>query len=196
MASIGQEPIGLRSVLASALAENWWLILLRGIAAILFGVLALIWPGVTIVTLVILFAAYALVDGVFALVAAIRGGTMFPRWWLALVGIAGVVAGLYSFFFPGAAALVLILLIGWWSIVKGVFEIVGAISLRKEIDNELMLIFAGALSVAFGIVVILFPGAGALALVWIIAIYAIIFGFAFVGLAFRLKRHRDRLKTA
>lgn len=188
MASIQPAPLG--GLLANALAENWWLILLRGIAAILFGVLALLWPGVTIVTLVILFAIYAVVDGVFALVAAIRGGTMFPRWWLALVGVAGVFAGLYSIVFPGAAALVLILIIGWWSVVRGVFEIVGAISLRKEIDNEWMLVFAGALSVLFGIAVLIFPGAGALALVWVVAFYAILFGAMLVALSLRLRQHK------
>ncbi len=190
MTSIGQDPMGLRGALVGAMAENWWLILLRGIAAIIFGVLALAWPGVTIVTLVILFAVYALVDGVVSLIAAIRGGTMFPRWWLALVGVAGVFAGLYAIVFPAAAALVLILIIGWWSVVRGVFEIVGAFSLRKEIDNEWMLILAGALSVLFGIAVVIFPTAGALALVWIIAFYAILFGAMLVGLSLRLKRHK------
>lgn len=190
MADVGGGAMGFRGVLLGAMAENWWLILLRGIAAIVFGVLALIGPVVALVTLVILFAIYALVDGVIALVAAIRGGTMMPRWWLALVGVAGVFAGLYAIVFPGVAALVLILIIGWWSVVKGVFEIAGAISLRKEIDNEWMLILAGALSVLFGLAVVIFPGAGALALVWVIAVYAILFGFMLVGLAFRLKAHK------
>jgi uncharacterized membrane protein HdeD (DUF308 family) len=190
MASIGQESIGLRSVLASTLAENWWLILLRGIAAILFGVLAFIWPGITLFTLIIFFGAYALVDGVFSIMAAIRGGTMAPRWWLALVGVAGLATAAITFFWPGKTAFILVLFIGWWSIVKGIFEIVGAISLRKEIDNEWMLVFAGALSVAFGAVIVLFPGAGALALIWMIAVYAIIFGVVLVGLAFRLKARK------
>jgi uncharacterized membrane protein HdeD (DUF308 family) len=185
MASIGQDPV--ERILVGALADNWWLILLRGIAAIVFGVLAFLWPGVTLVTLVILFAAYALVDGVFSLAAALRGGSMAPRWWLVLVGVAGVAAGLYAVAWPGAAALILILLIGWWSIVKGIFEIVGAISLRREIDNEWMLVFAGALSVAFGLIVVIFPGAGALGLIWMIGAYSIVFGVVLLGLAFKLR---------
>ena len=117
MASIGQESIGLRSVLASTLAENWWLILLRGIAAILFGILAFLWPGITLITLVILFGAYALVDGIFSIVAAIRGGTMSPRWWLALVGVAGLATAAITFFWPGKTAFILVLFIGFCILV-------------------------------------------------------------------------------
>lgn len=177
--------------LLTALAKNWWLILLRGVAAIVFGVLAFLWPGVTLLTLVIFYGAYVLVDGLLALwAAATGGGGMMPRWWLALAGLLGVVAGLLTFFWPGVTALVLIMFIGAWALVRGVFEIVGAIQLRKEIDNEWMLILGGALSVAFGLGVLLLPGAGALALIWLIAAYAIAFGIVTVLLALRLRKHR------
>jgi uncharacterized membrane protein HdeD (DUF308 family) len=173
-----------------ALAKTWWLVLLRGIAAIVFGVLAFIWPGLTLFTLIILYGAYALVDGVIALIAAFSGGAKpAPTWWLIVAGIAGIAAGIATFVWPGITALVLIVFIGVWSIVRGIFEIVGAIKLRKEIDNEWWLILAGALSVVFGVLVLIMPGAGALALIWVIGAYAIVFGILLVGLSFRLRKH-------
>jgi uncharacterized membrane protein HdeD (DUF308 family) len=172
------------------LAKNWWMVLLRGIAAIVFGVLAFIWPGLTLLTLVILYGAYALVDGVISLVAAFSGGAKpVPTWWLVVGGLAGIVAGILTFVWPGITAFVLIVFIGAWSIVHGIFEIIGAIKLRKEIDNEWWLILAGVLSVIFGIAVLAMPGAGALALIWVIGAYAIVFGILLVGLAFRLRKH-------
>lgn len=177
--------------LLEGLARNWWLMLLRGIAAIVFGVMAFVWPGPTLAVLVIFFGAYMLVDGALALWAAITGhnGTAL-RWWLAVVGASGIAVGLMTFFWPGTTALALVLFIGAWSLVRGVFEIIGAIQLRKEIDNEWMLILGGVLSVIFGLGVLALPGAGALALVWVIAIYAIIFGGTMVAFAFRLKQHK------
>ena len=174
-----------------ALAKAWWLVLLRGIAAIVFGVLAFVWPGLTLITLVLFYGAYALIDGVCALAAAFTGGAKpVPTWWLVVVGILGILAGLVTFLWPGATALVLIFFIGGWAIAHGIFEIVGAIKLRKEIDNEWWLILAGALSVIFGIIVLIAPGAGALALVWIIGVYSLAFGVLLVGLSLRLRRHR------
>jgi uncharacterized membrane protein HdeD (DUF308 family) len=172
-----------------ALAKNWWLLLLRGIAAIIFGVLAFAWPGVTLLTLILFYGAFALVDGVLAIIAAITGGAPGPRWWLAIVGLLGIAAGLLTFLMPGLSALVLLFFIAGWAIATGVFQIMGAIQLRKEIDNEWLLILGGIISVLFGIGVMLAPGAGALALVWVIGTYAIIIGVLFVALAFRLKKH-------
>src|SRR5512145_3363266 len=106
-----------RGVLLHSLAKNWWLILLRGIFAILFGVLAFVWPGVTLVTLVMFYGAFALVDGLLAIVAAITGGAPAPRWWLAIVGLAGIAAGLLTFLWPGVTALVLLVFIAIWAIV-------------------------------------------------------------------------------
>jgi len=174
-----------------ALAKNWWLVLLRGIAGIVFGILAFVWPGLTLAVLILLYGAYALVDGVFALIAAFTGGAKpVPTWWLVVVGLCGIAAGLVTFFWPGVTALVLIFFIGGWAIAHGIFEIVGAIKLRKEIENEWWLILAGALSVIFGVIVLAAPGAGALALVWVIGAYSLVFGILLVGLSLRLRKHR------
>lgn len=182
------SPFGL--ALMRPLAENWWLFLLRGVATILFGLVALVFPGIALVSFVWVYGAFAFVDGAFAIGGAIRGGTMTPRWWLAIVGIAGIAAGILAVVWPGITALVLLTFIGIWSIIRGLFEIVGAFSVRRHIDNEWMLIAAGALSVLFGIIVLVAPGAGALALLWLIGAYAIVAGIMLVGFAFRLREHR------
>ena len=174
-----------------ALAANWWLVLLRGIASILFGILAFAWPGLTLLTLIFLYGAYALIDGACALIGVFTGrARTAPTWWLIIVGICGIAAGLIAFVYPGLTAIVLVLLIGAWAIAHGVFEIIGAIQLRKEIKNEWMLILAGAISVIFGVIIMAAPGAGALGLVWAIAAYSIVFGAMLVGFAFRLRQHR------
>ena len=172
-----------------ALARNWWLLLLRGIAAIAFGVLTFFWPGLTLLTLLFLYGAFALFDGVLSLAAAIMGGAPAPRWWLAIVGLLGLAAGILTFAWPGVTALVLLLFIAFWAIATGVMQIVGAIRLRKEIDNEWLLIFCGVLSVAFGLILIVQPQTGALALAFVIAFYAILEGVGLVGLALRLRAH-------
>jgi uncharacterized membrane protein HdeD (DUF308 family) len=172
-----------------ALAKNWWLLLLRGIAAIIFGVLAFVWPGLTLLTLILFYGAFALVDGVLAIAAAVTGGAPAPRWWLAIVGLLGIAAGLLTFLMPGVSALVLLFFIAGWAIATGVLQIIGAIQLRKEIDNEWLLILGGVVSVLFGVGMMLAPGAGALALVWVIGIYSVVLGVTFVALAFRLKKH-------
>jgi uncharacterized membrane protein HdeD (DUF308 family) len=188
--SVDAKGLGPGAAILHGLAKNWWLVLLRGIASIVFGVLAFAWPGITIISLVIVYGAYALVDGLFSLYAAIRGETgPAPRWWLAVVGVAGVLAGIISFAVPGVVALWLLLLIGAWAIVSGIFEIVGAVRLRKEIDNEWMLILHGAISVLFGVLLMAMPGPGALALVWVIGAYAILGGVILSALAFRLRKH-------
>jgi uncharacterized membrane protein HdeD (DUF308 family) len=175
--------------MVNALAKNWWLLLLRGIAAVVFGVLAFFWPGLTLLTLVLFYGAFALVDGVLAVIAAITGGAPAPRWWLAIVGISGIAAGLLTFLMPGISALVLLLFIAGWAIATGVFQIIGAVKLRKEIDNEWLLILNGVISVLFGVGMMLAPGAGALALVWLIASYSVIAGALLIGLAIKLKKH-------
>ncbi len=184
-----QPGVGLGSAMVHALAKNWWLLLLRGIAAIIFGLLAFAWPGLTLLTLILFYGAFALVDGVLAIVTAITGGVPGSRWWLAIVGLLGIAAGLLTFLTPGLTALVLLFFIAGWAIVTGVFEIIGAIKLRKEIDNEWLLILGGIISVLFGVGMMLAPGAGALALVWVIGAYSVVMGVLFVALAFRLKKH-------
>jgi len=181
--------IGLGSAMVHALAKNWWMLLLRGIAAIIFGGLALAWPGITLVTLILFYGAFVLVDGVLAIVAAITGGAPAPRWWLAIVGLLGIAAGLLTFLMPGVTAIVLLYFIAGWAIATGAFQIIGAIRLRKEIDNEWLLILCGIISVLFGVAMMLSPGAGALALIWVIGGYAIVIGVLLVVLSFRLKKH-------
>lgn len=175
--------------LLHALARNWWLEVLRGVAAIAFGVLAFAWPGITLVTLVLFYGAFVLVDGVLALAAAVMGGNAMPRWWLAIVGLAGIVAGALTFVWPGITAFILLLFIAAWAIVLGIFEIVGAIRLRKEIEGEWLLILNGALSVLFGLVLLWRPGLGALAVVWIIGAYAIVLGVIYVIFGLKLRQH-------
>ena len=178
--------------LLGSLAENWWLVLLRGIASLIFGILAFFWPGLTLLTLIFLWGAYALVDGVFALWSAISGrvGEMQSRWWLALVGLCGVVAGILTFAWPGITGLILLFFIAGWAIATGIFQIVGAIRLRKEIEGEWLLILGGLLSIAFGVLLIAWPGVGALAVVWVIAWFSILLGCIYIALAFRLKKHK------
>ncbi len=175
--------------MAQILNKNWWLVVLRGVAAIVFGVLTLIWPGPTLAALVILFGAYALADGIFAIASGVTGSSLSgsSRWLLVLEGLVGVIAGLITFFAPGITAVGLLFYIGAWAIVTGILEVVAAIQLRKEISDEWLLIFGGILSVAFGMLVYIYPGASALSILWMIGIYAVVFGVATVALGFRLK---------
>jgi uncharacterized membrane protein HdeD (DUF308 family) len=183
----------LASSIVAPLARQWWVFLIRGIVALAFGLLGFFYPAATLVTLVLFYGAYALVDGVFAAVSAVRGKEgMGPRWWLALVGVLGIVAGLVTYLWPGITALALMMVIGVWALVYGVFEIVGAIRLRKEIDNEWLLLIHGLLAVLFGLMALVRPGAGALALVWLIGSFALASGVVLVVFAFRLKKHAGR----
>jgi uncharacterized membrane protein HdeD (DUF308 family) len=164
------------------------MILLRGIFAILFGIAAFIWPGLTIEVLVLLFGAYALLDGIIAVIVGIQQYGETKRWWAVLLeGIAGIALGVLTLFWPGTTTTVLLAFIAAWAIVTGVFEIAAAVWLRKVIQGEWMMILAGALSVLFGVLLILQPGAGALALVWLIGAYAIVFGVLLSILAFQLR---------
>jgi uncharacterized membrane protein HdeD (DUF308 family) len=145
--------------LLHALARNWWLLLLRGICAVLFGVLTFLWPAITLITLVLLLGIYTLADGILSLAAAIMGGPAKSRWWLAVVGLLGIAAGIVMFLWPGVAALLLLIYIGAWSIATGVMQIIGAIALRTEIRDEwlLALLFViGTFAIAYGIILILF----------------------------------------
>lgn len=182
---------GLPKPMLHALADKWWLVLLRGIAAIVFGVLCIVWPGISLVSLVILYGAFAFADGILALVAIMRGEAKdAPVWWLVVMGLAGIATGLITFFWPGITALVLVIFIGALAVVRGVTEIIAAIRLRKEIDNEWWLILAGLMSLVFGVLILAMPGPGALALVWVIGVYAIAIGIMFVMFSLRLKNHK------
>jgi uncharacterized membrane protein HdeD (DUF308 family) len=173
-------------LLVTAVADHWWVFALRGVAAVLFGVLAFVWPGITLAVLVLLWGAFALADGVLALIAAFRT-TNDHRWGLILEGIVGIAAGVVTFIWPGLTALVLLYIIAAWAILTGVLELVAAVRLRKVIDNEWWLALGGIASVLFGLVLVLAPGAGALAVVWLIGLYAIVFGVLMLLLAWRLR---------
>ena len=178
--------------LLRSLAENWWLLLLRGFAAIAFGVLAFFWPGLTLITLTWLWGAYALSDGVIAIWAAFNasGGDAAPRWWLGVSGVVSILAGVVAFWYTGMTTLVLLMFIAVWAIIIGATQIWGAIALRRVVQNEWLLIINGVLSIAFGVILMVQPGAGALAVAWMIAWYAIFFGCLYIALAFRLRQYK------
>jgi uncharacterized membrane protein HdeD (DUF308 family) len=178
------------------LARNWWALAIRGAAGIIFGILAFVMPGITLVTLILLFGAYAIIDGIFGLVAAFRGrAAEQPWWWLALEGLVSIGAGIVTFAWPGLTALVLVYVIAVWAVITGVLEIVTAIRLRQEISNEWWLVAGGVISVLFGVLLMAAPGTGALALIFWIGAYAIVFGALLVGLAFRLRHAQDEMRT-
>lgn len=170
------------------LARWWWTFILRGIVAILFGVLAFVAPGFGIGLLVGLFAAWALIDGVNNLLTGIRTRGQDRSWWLEILeGVVSIVAGVIALVFPIFAAEILVLLIAAWAIVTGVFEIVLAYRLRKVIAGEVWMALAGVASILFGVVIFLFPAAGALSIVWLIGSFAIAFGAFLVMLGWRLR---------
>lgn len=173
------------------LAERWWTLVIRGAAAVLFGVLTFVAPALSLVALVLLWGAYAVVDGVFNLIAALRGARAGQRWgWLLFEGIVSVAAGAVTFFWPAITALALLAVIGVWAVLTGVAEIAAAIRLRQQIRGEWLLAASGILSLAFGALMFLLPAAGALALLWMIGAYAIAFGVLLAGLGVRLQRWR------
>jgi uncharacterized membrane protein HdeD (DUF308 family) len=171
------------------LTRNWWLVALRGVLAILFAVLTLVWPGVTLVALILLWGIYAIVDGVssIALGMAVRG----HRWPNALMGAVGVVAGLVAITLPGETAVILLYIIAIWAIVVGVVQVIAALVLRRAVAHAWFLIVIGVLTLALGVVLFLNPGTGALALVTTIAMFALVWGISLILLAIRLRGLRN-----
>ncbi len=178
----------------ATLAQNWWAVVLRGVSAVVFGVFAFIWPGLTLAALVLLYGAYALVEGVFAVAAAVanRRSGAFP-WGILLAGLAGIAVGVMTFIWPGLTTLVLLYFIAAWAIVRGIFEIVAAVQLRKEIENEWLLGLSGLLSILLGLFLVMAPGAGILAVLWWVGATAIVFGILTIILGFRLRKVKDQL---
>jgi len=167
---------------------NWWLLALRGLVAVLFGVLAFVWPGATLITLVWLLGAFARTNGILSLVLTAKTPKDYPKVGsLILGGLLGILAGLLAFVMPGITALDLLILIMAWAIVTGVMELVAAVRLRKIIANEWLLVLAGIASVGFGILLLLYPATGALVLTWWIGAWAIVFGILLIILAFRMR---------
>ncbi len=171
------------------MASNWWVLLLRGVVAILFAALTWLQPAITLAALIMLFGAYALVDGVLGVWMSITHRKENPRWWVLLLwGLVSIAAGVWTFIAPGITTLALLLYIAAWAIVTGVLQIVAAVRLRKEIEGEWLLGLSGLLSIVFGAMLVWAPGAGALALIWVIALYAFMFGVLMVLLAFRVRK--------
>jgi uncharacterized membrane protein HdeD (DUF308 family) len=182
-------------MLSEYLARHWWVLALRGLAAVVFGILAFVWPGITLAVLVLFWGAYALVDGVLALLSVTRAAGD-RRWALILEGVVGVAAGVLTFIWPGMTALVLLFIIAAWAIVTGIFELIEAVRLREQIQNEWLLGLMGIASITFGVILAIAPGAGALAVVWLIGSYALVFGILMIGLAFRLRGFAQRHPAA
>ena len=175
--------------MTDTLARNWWAIALRGLCALLFGAAIFAWPAISLFALVLMFGVYALLDGVCTMVSTVRSDKREKRWWLFLLqGIAGIIVGIMTFIWPGITALALLYIIAAWAIVTGIFEVVAAVQLRKEIEGEWLLGLSGIASVVFGALLVGFPGAGALAVLWIIGAYSILIGILLMFLAFRLRQ--------
>lgn len=178
------------------LARNWWALVLRGLFAILFGLAAFAWPGITLGALVLLYGAYALVDGTFAVAAAVVGRTRGLPWWAMLAeGLFGIAVGVVTFLWPGITLFVLLCLIAAWAVATGAFEIVAAVRLRKEIEGEWVLALSGVLSVLLGLGLIVAPGVWTLAVVWLLGAYAIAFGVLLLVLGFRLRGWSRRIRA-
>jgi uncharacterized membrane protein HdeD (DUF308 family) len=171
------------------MARNWWVIAIRGIAAIAFGVLTFVWPAITLLGMVYLFGAYALVDGVSSIIGAVRGepGTRGHGLTVAIWGIAGVIAGIIAFVNPGLTAITILYVIGAWAIVIGAAQIYAAYRLRREIEGEWLMAIGGVASIAFGILVVVAPGAGILSVLALIGTFAILFGLSLLALSWRLR---------
>jgi uncharacterized membrane protein HdeD (DUF308 family) len=175
-------------VVEGILSGLWWAIALRAAAAILLGVIAIFMPGPTLAAIVIVFGIYAIIDGILAIMAAVRGFRKKERWWpMLLEGLVGIAAGAIAIFWPGIGALALTYLVAAWALVTGAFEIAAAIRLRRVISGEWLLLIAGLLSIVLAVLVALFPGTGALLLVWWLGAYAFAYGVVSLVLALRVR---------
>jgi len=171
------------------IARQWGWMALRGVAAIVFGLLAMFVPAITLSVLIMVWGAYALVDGVLALLAGFRiRESGRPLWSMVIVGLIGVVAGIVTLLWPGLSALMLLFIIASWALVSGAFQIVAAIRFRKEIRNEWLHGLSGLISLVFGVLLFTQPEAGAVALVWVIGLYSVFFGVLVLGFSLRLRR--------
>jgi uncharacterized membrane protein HdeD (DUF308 family) len=180
------------------LRRNWWIVAVRGVAGIVFGILAFALPGLTLASLVLLFGAFALVDGAAALIASIRGdpGTSGHRWLMLVIGVAGVTAGILTLINPGITAIALLYAVATWAIVVGAIQVIAAVALRRQLTGEIWLLLGGVASISFGVVLLVAPGTGLLALAWLVGTYAIVFGVTHLALALRLHGLPDPASSA
>lgn len=178
------------------IARNWWSLVIRGLVGILFGIITFAWPGITFAALVIVFGAYALLDGVFSLVGGVKAAQAHERWGaLVFLGVTGIGAGVVTVLWPAITAFVLVCLIAAWAIVTGVFEIAAAVRLRRYIEGEWLLALAGIASLAFGILIIIAPLAGALVIAVWVGAYALVSGVMLVTLGVKLRSWGRRQPT-
>ena len=178
----------IQTTVAQIVQRNWWIMALRGLFAVIFGLIALLAPRIALLAFIYVFAAYALVDGGAAVITAIQERDLLYRWgWVLFEGILSILAGIIAFANPGLATLVLLYIIAAWAIVTGIMEIVAAFAIREFVSQEWTLALAGIVSVAFGILLFFFPGAGIVSLLWLVGIYGIIFGLLFIVRAFQLR---------
>ena len=177
--------------MSQLLAQNWWALALRGVFAIIFALIAFFVPGATILSLVLFFSAYMLVDGVFGIVSGIRAASNNQRWGLLILeGILNILVGIIAFMMPGLTVLFFVTLMAVWSLITGVLMIVAAFKLNPEYGRG-WLIFSGIVSVLFGIALLIAPLVGAVVLTWWLGAYALVFGIGLLVLAFKLKGRRD-----
>ncbi|HYK98425.1 MAG TPA: HdeD family acid-resistance protein [Candidatus Acidoferrales bacterium] len=171
------------------LARNWWLLAIRGLAAVVFGLLCFFWPGLTLVVLITFFGAYALIDGISLIVALVRGDALARRsgWTVAIMGILGIAAGLIAFFWPGLTALTIAIVVGSWAIILGGVQIVAAVRLRREIEGEFWMGLAGVLAIIFGLYLLVLPGEGLVSLLWLVGAWSVVYGIFTLVLAWRLR---------
>lgn len=170
------------------LARNWWSLVIRGLVAIIVGIVTFVWPGITLGALVLLFGAYSLLDGIFSLVGAYRASRAHERWGaLVFEGLFGIAASAVTVLWPAITALALVYIIAAWALVTGSLEIAAAVKLRKVISGEWLLGLGGVASIVFGILAVILPLAGALAIALGVGIYALVFGVILIGLGFRLR---------
>lgn len=180
-----------------SLARNWWILLLNGLCSIIFGVLAFAWPGLVLDTLIILFGVYCVADGATSAMVSFTKDDRGQNWTLMLVsGVISILAGLLAILYPGVTAFILLIMIGVWAIVRGIFEIAAAIHLRKFLKNEWILGLAGVVSILFGIAIVARPNLGAMAILWLIGSLAIAKGALLMILAFRLRGLDQKYQTA
>jgi uncharacterized membrane protein HdeD (DUF308 family) len=183
-------------VTLSDISRNWWVAVLRGALAVLFGVVALVWPGITFEALVLVFGVYAFFDGVLVLGFGLLAAGAGQQWWpLVLSGILGIGVGVITFLQPQATGLALVYVVGAWAIVTGLLEIVAAIRLREVISTEWLMGLSGVLSIVFGVLVVAQPNVGAISLVYLFGLYAILAGIGQIAFGFRVHNMVDSVRS-
>jgi uncharacterized membrane protein HdeD (DUF308 family) len=182
---------------AQILSRYWWMMVVRGVIWILFGVFVIAQPALSLVTLTLLFGIFALADGIGNVVSAIGGRREHENWWVLLfAGLCGIGVGVLTFFAPGVTALALLFYVAVWAIATGLLELVAAIRLRKEIEGEFWLGLSGLVSIAFGVFLMARPGEGALSVLWLIGGYGVALGVILIALAVRVRGFARRSVTA